>query len=486
MRIVKQYWLSILLILIIFFTRLLIFNKDAVQFWADESRYPTLIAGLDEAYKSGNYLLLTKQFFNIDARPGSNLFYFLPAFLEWKFPNIPFGLYFNLIISTLSLIVVFFILKKILNDNAAILATLFVTLSITSLLYIRHTLPYDIALFLLLIGLYSYVYFRKLFVFGLFCGLSFLTYPGYYYYLIPIPLLLIFYNKSLKAVFTFVIGIFLILIVTQAISVSFHTNYFNSINDQSGGVTAIHQGDYMPAAAYISEYILAADGYWDLLLILAILPSILLIKDKKKIVLFAVYLISVFLIFEVFSHILQRYVLYGRTVRPLYLLSLGFAMVILERLFSSLKNKKIYAISVSVLLLISILNWWPRFLVYKDLVYPVQFKREAADYLKLKYNKNEINDALFVNYWNTNNPDLNLVWHFFKHGESGKYYTMNAIQTYPYYGNFNVDQFCKNEVLIKKPHIQYIFKLARFEGYQKDMRDRMDNDPLYYQLIYCK
>ncbi|MEK7616885.1 MAG: hypothetical protein AAB414_02435 [Patescibacteria group bacterium] len=480
----SRYWLIFILVVIIFFTRLLIFNKDAVGFWADESRYPLLIANLDEAYKLGNYLLPLKQLFNIDARPGAGLFYYPPAFLELQNPNIPFALSYNLIINSLLLILVFFIVKKIQNLKAAIVTTLILTFSIAPLIYIRHTLPYDLALLLLLIGLFLYVYFQKSLLFGLFAGLSFLTYPSYYYYLIPIPFILILYNRSLKSALHFIIGISLIIITTQFLSVSIgsSTSYLQSLKDQSGGVTAIQQGDYMPAASYIGEYILAVDGYWNLLLILIIFPGIFLIKSRKKILFFAIYLMLVLLILETFSHILQKHVLFGRTVRPLYLLTLGFSGLLLERVFS----KRIYSFALGIILIITFLNHLPRFLAYKSLIYPAQFKQTARSYLDVKYDKYEIEDTLFVNYWDSENPDPELVWHFFKGGESGKYYTMNAVQTFPYFGNFNMDEFCKNEVLLKEPHIQYIFQPYQFEGYKKVMREKMEKDPLYYQLIYCK
>lgn len=483
----KKNWLVISLFLIIVFTRLLVFNKDASQFFADEGRYPILITNLNEGFKSGNYLLPIRRFFNIDARPGAGLFYLPAAFLEWKNPNTPFGLYFNLMINVLSLIIVFFLIKKIQNKNAALVTTLLVTFSIASFIYIRHTLPYDIAIFLLLLGLYLYVYFKKTFVFGLLAGLSFLTYPSYYYYLIPIPLMLILYQRSIKPALFFIFGLILVFILAQSISLGISDQpYFRSLQDQSEGVTAIHQGDYIPAAAYISEYILAIDGYWNLLLILVIFPGLFLIKDKKKIMFFALYLIFIFLIFELFSHILQKYVLYGRTVRPLYLLALVLVALILERVLRNIKNNRLYFIGLSLLILITFINWLPRFLIYKNLLYPKQFQQKARDYLNSEYEKFEIEDALLVNYWDTDNPDPKLIEHFFKSGQQDKFYTMNAVQTFPYYGNLNLERFCKAQILLKELHIQYTFRPYLFEGYNEIMRKRMEKDPLYYQLIYCR
>lgn len=487
MKFFKKHWLTFLLLAIIFLTRLLIINPDALQFWADESRYPILVSNFDEAMRSGNYFLPIKKLFNVDARPGAGLFYYPSAILDWMIPGISFVVYYNLVINILSYIFIFLILKKIIDKNVAVLATLLVTLSTTSLIYMRHTLPYDIALFLLLLGLFAYIYFQKSFIFGLFAGLSFLTYPSYYYYLFPIPFILILYKGSFKPGLLFGAGISFVLIFTQIFSVFISSNaYFQLLQEQSGGVTAIFQGDYIPAISYIAEYILATDGFINLFLTLAIFPALFFVREKKRMIFFAVYLILVIIILELFSHILQKHVLYGRTVRPLYLLLLGFSAVVLERFFKTFKNKGIYYSCITFLLVVSTINWYPRFIEYKNLTYPKQFQQKARDYLNLRNEEYEIEDALFVNYWNDNNPDPKLVWHFFKPGKSGKYYTMNAWQTFPYYGNFRLERFCNNTILLKEPHIQYIFKPARFEGYKKDMRDMMDKDPLYYQLIYCK
>lgn len=489
MKFLKQHWLILVLVLVILFTRLLILNKDAVQFWADEGRYPILIANLDEASKSENYLLPIQRLFNIDARPGAGLFYYPSAFIEWINPHIPVVSYYNLIINILILLLVFFIIKKVQNKNVATLSTFLITLSIASFIYMRHSLPYDISLLLLLIGLYSYVYFQRSFVLGLFAGLSFLTYPSYYYYIIPIPFMLFLYNRSIKSVTSFIIGILLVICFTQFLSLQIgaSTSYFRSLKDQSGGVTAINQGDYLPAVSYIGEYILAVDGYWNLFLILTIFPGILLIKDKKKIIFFAVYLTFVFLILEAFSHILQKHVLYGRTIRPFYLSALVFSVLILERILSSLKNKKIYYFGFGILILITCLNWLPRFIIFKNLIYPDQFKKQSREYLKTKYpDQLRIEEALFVNYFGINSPPKMNIFKEYKEAEQGVFYIVNANDIYPYYGSYDLNLFCKSEVLLKEPHVQYTFRPSLFEGQSRVMREQMAKDPLYYQLIHCK
>lgn len=492
MKTLRRHWLIITLIFVVFFTRLLIFNKDAADFWADEWRYRILITKLEESAAKNDYTIAVKAIFRLNGRPGLGLFYYPAAFLEWRNPGIPFGLYYNLVINSLSLIMIYLILKKIRNKEAGAAATLVMAFSIASVIYIRHLLPYDIVLLLLLTGFYIYIRSRKEFLFGLLAGFSFLTYPSYYYYLLPIPLVLSWYHRSIRPALLFAAGAGAVLLFFNWFSLfaGETTSYFQSLKDESEGVTAIYHGDYMPAVSFIGEYILSVDGFWGLLLILIIVPGIFLIRKEKKLMVFVVYLILVFLIMETFSHILQKHVLYGRTIRPFYFLSLGLSVLILERVFDNFRSRKIYIFGLGIFVLITFLNWLPKYLVYRGLLYPVKFQKQARQYLDAKYGKYDIGDALFVNYWDEEAPTADFFKpprsNFFKPGESGKFYTMDAVQTFPYYGNYNLDLFCSNEILLKEKHIQYIFRPYLFEGHNKLMRDRMDKDPLYYQLIYCK
>ena len=360
---------------------------------------------------------------------------------------------------------------------------LFVTFSITSIVYMRHLIPYDLALFLFLFGLYIYVYFNKLFIFGLFLGLSFLTYPGYYYYLIPLPFILLGYYRSLKKTFIFLLGFGIILLLTHLFSLLLGetTTYFQSLKYESAGAATANYGEFIPAASYIKEYILSADGFWNIFLLLVIFPGMFLTRDKKRITLF-IYLVSLFFILEIYSNTLQKTVLFGRTIRPFYLATLILSALVLESLLSRFKNKKYYNFGMGILIVMTLFNFLPKFLTFKNLIYPKQFEQKAKEYLNSKYGDYILENAIFVNYWDTKDPPNN----FYKTAESGKFYTVNAVQMFPYFGNYNLDRFCNHEILLKELHIQYIFKPYLFEGHKRVMRERMDQDPLYYFLIYCK
>lgn len=487
MKIFKKHWSIFILVLVIFLTRLLIFNKDAAGYMADERHYQELINSLVESEGKNNYIIAAQKLTRLNARPALGLFYYPAAYLQWKNPSIPFGSYFNLVINSLFLILIYLIVKKTHNKKAAILATLLATFSISSIIYIRHLLPYDISLFILLLGFFVYIKTQKTFVFGLFAGLSFLTYVSYYY-LLPIPLILMLYHRSFKPALSFIAGAVAILIFTNILFVTVdvdHRSYFESLKEESGGVTSVHQGDYISAFSFMGQYIFASDGIYNLILILIAFIFIIFQMKEKRISIIGVYIVLVFLIMEATAHILKVHVLYGRTVRPFYLGILIFTALVLEKWLNKLE-KKVYLFLFCLIIFITFFNWLPRFITFKDALYPLQFKKYAREFVQSKYgDKAKIGEVLFVNYFGINSPPKMKIFKEFKDAEPGKFYIVNANVIYPYFGSYNLNLYCNSEVLLKVPHVQSQFRPYLFEGWGEVMREQSVKDPLYYQLIYC-
>lgn len=485
----KKYKVTLLIILVVFFTRILLFNKDAAFFWADERHFEQLITKLQESKEKNNYMIAVNTIFHLNARPGLGLFYYPAAFFQWKNPNIPFGSYFNVVINSSILILIYFIVKKTYGLRSAILSFSLLLFSSSTAIYLRHLLPYDISLLVLLSGLLIYVNQQRAFIFGLLAGLSFLTYASYYY-ILPIPLILFLYHKSLKPALIFLLGIAAIFIFTNLMYISIDSSsYFGSLKAESGGVTSVHIGDYVSAFSFIGQYIFVVDGIWNAFLIL--IASILYIFQwkGKKFNIIAIYLLLTFLIMEITSHVLKMHVLYGRTVRPLYLLLLVFASIVLDRIFEKISkgNKKVYFRYFLLVISITFLIWLPNFLTFKDLIYPEQFKKLAKEYLQTKSNEQlKIKEVLFVNYFGIGSPPKMNIFKEYKGAEPGTYYIVNANVIYPYYGSYNMDLFCKSETLLSQLHVQSKFKPYLFEGWGEAMRRQITKEPLYYQLIYCK
>lgn len=496
MRILRKNWLVIALFLVIFFTRLLIFNKDAADYFPDEWRYYAQIKNIEMAVSSGDYLLVLRKIFDLNARPGFGIFYFPPSFLEWKYPEIPFGQYYNLLVSISLVGLIFLIVRKIENDKTAILATLLVGLSISSVIYMRHLLPWDLELALMFFSLYVYLRTKNVFYFGLLLGVSFFTYPSFYYYMLPIPIILLLWHKKIWSIarpLQFVAGIATVLLAAQLFSASIGAvSYWNSLKAESAGARSVEQGDYISAWSFLNEYIQTTDGIWFVLLVASSLVGFIFINKDKKLVIFSVYLVMTFLILEATSHLFSTQVLYGRTARPFYLLMLIFCAIVLNRLFMYIcqKARVTYSILFFSIILITVVSWWPHFVNFKNLVYPKQFHRKSIEYLNERYQKYDIVtnnfDTAFVNFWNTDSPFPNFLKSGRVLGVRGKFYTINTTYLYPYYGNYDLDLYCNAEVLLEESHVATAFQAYLLEGYKRVMRQQMINDPVKYQLIYCK
>lgn len=479
MEILKKNWLILAILLLIFSARIVVFNKDAANFWADERHFTEMINKLEESKEKNDYTIALRSSFHLNARPGLGVFYFPAAFFQWKNPTVPFGAYFNLIINSGILVLIYLILSLAFNKKTAILGLFLAFFSTSSIIYLRHLLPYDMSFFILLLGLFIYLKTKKSFLFGVLSGLSFLTYATYYY-ILPIPLILLFYFRSIRPILSFLIGIIAILFLTNMAYIAFDdSSYFQSLKQESGGVTSVHIGDYVPAFSFIGQYILTVDGIWNLSLIIVAFLLMFLKQRDKKIISIGIYIFLVFLIMEITSHFLQMHVLYGRTVRPLYLTTLIFAGIV----FAKSLSKRI----ILLLLFISFINWLPHFLTFKNLIYPPQFKQQAKEYVLSEYGeKAKIEDLLFVNYFSLDSPPKMKIFKEFKDAVAGTFYIVNANVIYPYYGSYDLKLYCDAEILLKIPHVQTQFRPYLFEGWGEVMRQQSIKDPLNYQLIYCK
>lgn len=501
----KQSLLAIAITLTIILTRFLVFNPSSYYFFADEGRYKTLISGIEEGSKNRNLLLPVRAPFEMNGRPGFGFFYFLPALLEWKSPQIQFGAFFSVLCNIVLMVVFYFIVKFIQSTRAALLATIFLTFSITSLVYIRHIVPYDIGLVLLLLSLYVYLHTKKPLLFGLLVGISFLTYPSYIFYLIPIPFLIWLYHekpRSKRPVLLFFFGFIIVVLFVQFFSLLIGaTSYFQSLKAIS--IDTSGQKDKILFFSFINEYILSNDGIWGLDLALVVFLGFKL-RSEKKFQIISVYLILVLLIFEVVSHLIVIVPMYARTMRPYYMALLVFSALVLDRLCEKTfkKNATLSILLYFLVLTITILNWWPRFINFRNLIYPSQFKQEVVNYLREKYKNYKVDENTYFKekyadskvgeLWSHNYlgvdklPDPN---YYDKQVEPGKYYIVNAWLLYPFFGNFGLDPLfknCKKEIIIEKPHPLSAFKPYGLEGFSREMREQLINDPLKYQLLYCK
>lgn len=438
------------IILLALASRLFFWNESGAYFFPDEGRY--------EILDKSEYFW--KDIFEIWGRPGFGIFYYPALLFEGPIP----GLVENLIVNVLNILLVYFIARRLTSGINAFLVILVATFSLPMVYYIRHLLPYDAGLFLILAGIAVWQKYGSSFFFGLFIGLSFLVYPSHSYYFLPIPLmLLIFTNKRIleRLVSTLKLGIgaILPLILMEFFSTAVGAkSYITSLKDLSGTVT---QGDFIFSLTFIKDYIEGFDGIIGLAATLIFIISIGLKSKTTHYKILAIYILAMFLVFEIFSHILQNTVLYARTVRPLYLLIILSGTMSFFDLFSMKRVKNIPIVNLAFLAVLIVISF-PSYLNFKNITYKDDFLDLAKSF--------KVEDDV-----ETQVSSLEL--------EHGKIYITNPPLLYPYYGTKKLA--CDKQILLEKPDPMFQFKPYRFEGHDIAMRRFLENDPPGHEVFKC-
>lgn len=464
----KYFCLILLIFLGSFVLRIFLLNLDAQYFFSDESRYDDLVIGWKQTLENHNPMIYLNTIFNIQARPGYAILYALPAYFEQKWNFFPFGIILNTVVSSLNIILVFLIVHRLQGYKAALLAALLIFFSTTSVVYMRHMLPYDLGLLFLLVSFYIYLTTRSFILTGVLLAITHLIYPSYFYYYLPIPIFFLLGRKEITQFkfIAFIIGFSLPIFTAEVISKSLGIrSYLETAKALSGTVT---QGDFLPFAAFLGEYVQINDGLFGIFTILFIIFMSLFRQVRIKFGPLLLYLLALFLVFEIFTHVFHITVMYGRTIRPFYwllLASVAMFIVYAVKRFKSALQMWIYALIIITV----ISNATPRLFIFKDLVYPTEFRQETANLLHETITTNNKTDKYGETIYFTLEP--------------GELYLVNADSIYPYFGSKRL--ICNKQIIIEKPHIQAVFKPYLFEGFSKKMREYIEKDPPKYQLLHC-
>ena len=286
-----------LFLLILGVYRVTLIDRGIFSFF-DETRYDASYHTI-EALKNKEWKVFCKTLtytkgFN-DSSPGDGLVKLLPASIQYfmeKHWGIPFdnpisqrvlGFY-NVIISLC--IVWFFYQISLLfleTEKMALLATVCYSLLANSNLYIRHAFPYD-ASFLVCIGaLYSSLNallrlknfsMAMAAVTGLLAAFSFAIYPGFYFFIVLLGVLIVFNNGNaslsmrLKNGILYTICLVLVLLLFEGLSRLGGTSYFAN---NSHLATTIVQGSLEENFSFLFKYLWRVEYLMGLvLLILAV------------------------------------------------------------------------------------------------------------------------------------------------------------------------------------------------------------------------
>lgn len=469
-------------------SRLLLVNEHAVYFYSDERLFQFLRAGVRSSLQSGSAIPFIESIFTLVARPGYGLMYGVFAYLVEITGDLSYVQYGNIIISLLSSLVLYLLLRKIFSP-ALSLGSLFLYLcSMSSATYIRHALPYDGSFLFFLLSIYMMLR-NSYLLSGILLGFAVSVYPGIYFSALPTFLFfLLRASGEVRKKYFFLLssGIALVILLFEIFShIIAKSSYFTSALSLSGSIT---QGDFMPAVIFYAEYVFANDGVLGVIFGFsgAIITGFLLIKKRYslgKYILLLFWLIVVnYLFYELMTFILQRMVLYGRTVRPFYIMNIILSTAVLSSLFFRMLRRlqktsaviyKIVALIIVVLLVL--LNYYPRYSAFVQLEYPDNFVASNRSLIPPEI-------KVFSSFTSTKEqvPDIVPVSGL----KAGQYYFVNTSLLYPYYGLKEIG--CKEKVLIERRHVQGLYGPYAFEGSNKKMRGYLRRNPPVYQLIYCE
>jgi len=395
----KKKYLIIIFILLLGLYRISLLGNGAMAF-PDESRYGHSIYALD-CLQNHDYKGFLSNIFITQARPGDVLLHLIPAGIQGIFyhtsgwdPRLPVSFIipqlFNLIISLLLTLVFYRLSLIVLKDfYPAFSATVIYSLLANSNIYIRHLLPYDAALLIILTALWYVLKNREssknisktALISGFLAAISFLTYPGYYYSPVLIwgafaigawgktPLKNIF-NTS--AIFTASLG--LVIVVFEGFARLIGSSY---LHNAIGLSSAINQGSFEEGFTFGLKYLIQVEGIIGYLLILCFVWYICLKVSEmtrqgtKKTFMDDFFLLIVlsgsgFIVHASLSAIFHKMVFYGRLLH-LYLPFLVWASF---KGLSSLKTAWWRYASYLVLVSASLASFACFALSYSDLVYP--------------------------------------------------------------------------------------------------------------------
>jgi hypothetical protein len=325
--------------------RLYLINKGGWNFFPDEKRFMNAIdlvnrsVGLSESLKNlFTYGIEHKLFMFISA-----LYIYLYNILSGSSFN---PVYFFGIFSVINIYLVYKISANLGADgNESLASAFFMACASTNAYWSRHLVPYDISLCLGLCAILlatAQVSRHNAVICGFLASCGFFTYYGSWMISSIGPLLFVYFTWKSKsphvlAKITLLTTGFLLPFLIMWSGVAYYSNnyHYNMISDFIYFSKSINQGEFASGYAFPLRYFFAAEELLSVLWIIAISLTIyhLLTKksatDNNRIYIYLLSLIYIYSLLTLFSTVLHRQVVYGRTARqmlPFISLLSGFAI----------------------------------------------------------------------------------------------------------------------------------------------------------------
>jgi hypothetical protein len=399
-KVINYKQLAIFYIFFLLFFRAGLLGKGAFAF-PDESRYGYSIYALD-CLRNHEPRGFVANLFATQARPGDAVIYLVPATVQGIFyqvlgwdPRLPASLIipqlFNLVVGALILIVFYQVSLLVLEStSASFAATLVYGLLVNSNIYLRHILPYDAALLLMLAGVWyllasrkrsGYISIKTSAVAALLATASFLTYPGYYFAPVLIGGLLWFKCRGahssapvLKSFAVYVSSVILLLGLTELAAKIGGVSYFYNA---AGLSTTIDQGSFEEGLSFGLKYLVQTERLAGIFLLSGTAAyTVIKSRDFLKTGLSGIlnddiYMLLSLSVIGYLAHsfmtvVMHRMVFYGRILH----LFMPFWIWPAIRIVASIRVREIKITAYALVLSISLFSFAGFYFQYQKLAYP--------------------------------------------------------------------------------------------------------------------
>jgi hypothetical protein len=359
--------------------------------------------------------------------------------------------------------------RRWLATPAALLAVQVYAALVSSSLYVRHLLPYDMALGGLLLALGHLTHpqlalrpFRLGFVTGLLSLLVLGIYPGYYF----APMLLggvllerLPRQSWRQAILAGALGAAVVVVPLELLTRYGHISYLRTLQSVSGTIT---QGDFNEGFTFLGQYLWQVEGLTGLGLLLLALPGAWLVARSRNqpktlgLCTLGLFPVALWLLHAVLVYFAHSFVFYGRIIHFFVPFLVLYAVTALMALPATARR-----IGLTTLALITLVQFGHFLQQYQPLTYPrdilAAYSMQPTD--SLQY----LNESAVPHGWDFAPPPL---------GPAGTARAPRAFTlvnfTYPFWLSTDSCGFvappAKDGLLFDKPHF-FSFPAYGFEGF---------------------
>jgi hypothetical protein len=466
----------------------------------DESRYDGSLRALFNLRKLDLNGFL-HAIFSTDARPGDAFIRIISAFLQrlsTKLFNIdffdPHNTYpifvFNYIIHLSILVIHYKLSKRFFKEQLPALLSVLIFSSLTnSYFYLRHALPYDSSLLLLYFVLYQFTKYynlhqitnKRLFNWGLIMTIAYLIYPGYSLFFASLSMVLLImlyfeegFIKSIKSFLIYIFSVCFVMVLTEILSRIGGVPYFGGI------IVQITQGSFEESFSFIIKYLIQVEGLTGGILICGLAIYIIsLIYNSRKLDFKAISVITFFCFGSIFIFwatlgYFNKVVFYGRLIHQFIPLICIFAILPLDKLIIS-NRQKYLVLGIGTIATCVIISFSMHLKNYLNIAYPrdtyYSFVKQGTNHRELT----EFNNIWDFRYYYRNKTNNNTE----TNNKGADIILLNNYFYYPFKNVEQTDTFISNDYKIIYSKLHFLnFKAYQFEGYDIEARKNFD----YYNL----